>query len=508
MLPSMLPADQAGPTGAMTSTVDLGANSQVQPSDRSLLKAGQPLFGDAKPDSAATRYLFTSTVFLGVGAILWLAGIVSMRFPGFFPISYGRLRPMALIALFLGWLVLGLMAGICYVLPRLTGAPLRGEGLANLGLIASVGVFMVGMVIVLLGYGDGREPFSLPWWWDVPTLGVLLLPAMVVFPSLRHRREESVYPTLWFVASGALWLPSLYLIGNIPGLRSLASSLADLVFSAGYLNVWALGVATGLAYYVVPKASGQPLANRQLARVGFWSVLFGAVWMGPAQLVAGPAPEWLQGVASVLGLALPVGAAANTVNFAITVGPQWKEISRKPVLLAAMVGSGLGSLTATVAAIAGFRSAAVLVGFTTFWEGILHLLLFGAVALLFASFAWHAIPNLVGRSLRSESRALWLVRRNTLAAGFTALFLVFGGLAAGYGWAGAAFSGQFENTGAGWAITATLPGVLNLLAVVVALLGTWYTIGLSLSIYQSLTSGHPTMQEVLKVAPSGGGVDE
>jgi cytochrome c oxidase cbb3-type subunit 1 len=389
------------------------------------------------------------------------------------------------------------MAGICYVLPRLTASLLHGSGIAQLGLVAAVGVVLGGVAIVLLGYGDGREPFGFPWWWDLPTLGVLSLPALVVFPSLRHRQEPIIYPTLWFVAGGALWLPALYIIGNLPGVRSLATTLGDLVFSAGFINVWGIGLATGLIYYVVPKASGQPLFNRQLARVGFWSLMFGSIWMGPAQLVAGPAPEWLQGVAAVLGLALPVGAMANIVNLALTIGPEWMGIGRKPVLLSAMIGSGLAALGSIMIAIAGFRSAGVVVGFTPYWEGVIHLLLFGAAAFLFAALAWQAVPNLVGRSLHSASVAIRVVRRGALAAGATSLFLFLAGLAAGYGWAGTGFTRLLKPLGPGWVELSVLPSVLSLLAVLTALLGTWYSVRLALSIYQSLASGRPTIQEVL-----------
>lgn len=451
----------------------------------------------AKPDSAATRHLFTSTVFLGVGALLWLASLAAMRFPGLLPISAGRLRPMAMIAVMLGWLVLGLAAGIYYLLPRLTGAPLRAEGLANLTLAASVGTFGVAIVLVGLGFGDGREPFAIPWWWDLPVLGVLCVPALVTLRSLGERRESTVYPSLWFMVAGVTWLPVLYVAGNLPGLTPLAVALGDLAFTAGFLHVWAVGVATGLAYYVVPKVSGQPLANRQLARVGFWSLLFGAVWMGPVQLVAGPAPEWLQGVASVLGLAIPVAAIANAVNLALTVGPEWRNIGRRPILAAAVAGSGMAAIAGIVTGIAGFRSAAVLMAFTPFWEGVIYLLLFGAVILLFAAFAWQAIPNLVGRTIDSEVRAATLVRRITFAAGGTFLFLVLGGTTAGYGWTGAAYSGLVENVGEGWGQTAGLPGVLAGIAVLFGLLGLLVQLGLCLSIYRSFTSGRATVQEVL-----------
>jgi cytochrome c oxidase cbb3-type subunit I len=451
----------------------------------------------ARRDSAATRHLFTSTAFLGIGALLWLGSMAAMRFPALFPISAGRLRPMAMIALMLGWLVLGLAGGVYYLLPRLTGASLRGEGLANLALAASVGTFAVAIVLVGLGFGDGREPFAIPWWWDVPVLGVLAVPALVTLLSLRERRESTVYPSLWFMIAGVTWLPVLYVAGNLPGLRSLAIALGDLAFSAGFLHVWALGVATGLAYYVVPKASGQPLANRQLARVGFWSLLFGAAWMGPAQLVAGPTPEWLPAVAAVLGLAIPVASTTNAVNLALTVGPEWRNIGRRPILAAAVAGSAMAAVAGIATAIAGFRSAAVLVAFTPFWDGVIYLLMLGAVILLFASFAWLAIPTLVGRMIDSQKRATRLVRRITFAAGGTFLFLTLAGLAAGYGWTGAAYSGLVENFGEGWAETSGLPSLLFGIALLFGTLGLLAQLGLCASIYRSLTSGRATIQEVL-----------
>ena len=451
----------------------------------------------ARPDSAATRYLFTSTAFLGVGSLLWLASMAAMRFPALFPISAGRLRPMAMIALFLGWLVVGLAGGIYYLLPRLTGSSLRAEVLANLTLAASAGTFLIAIVLVGLGFGDGREPFAIPWWWDLPVLAVLGVPAFVTMSSLAERRESTVYPSIWFMVAGATWLPVLYVVGNLPGLRSLAIVLADQAFTAGFVHVWALGVAIGLAYYVVPKASGQPLANRQLARVGFWSLLFGAVWMGPAQLVGGPAPEWLQGVASVLGLAIPVASVANAVNLALTVGPEWKNLGRRPILASAVAGSAMAAIAGIATAIAGFRSAAVLVAFTPFWDGVMYLLLFGGVILLFASFAWLAIPTLVGRMIDSQQRASRLVRSTIFAAGGAFLFLVLAGLAGGYGWTGAAYTGLVENFGEGWGQTSGLPSLLFGIALLFGVLGLLAQLGLCASIYRSLTSGRATIQEVL-----------
>ncbi|MGH8924243.1 MAG: cbb3-type cytochrome c oxidase subunit I [Acidimicrobiia bacterium] len=448
------------------------------------------------PDTAASRYLFAATAFLGLGAILWLAALASTRFPGLLPLTFGHLRAMASIVLFLGWLVLGLSSAIFYLLPRLTGAPLQLEKQLNLALPVAVTVVLVGVAVIGLGFGDGGEPFALPWWWDLPVLALTALPLGPALLTMRARTEGVVYPSLWFALAGALWLPVLYLIGNIPLVSSLAHALSDLVFTAGFLNVWAVGVATGAAYYVVPKTSGQPLASRQLAKVGYWSLLFGAIWMGPAQLAAGPLPEWLQAIAAVLGLALPLSAVANATNLALTVRARWP--ANEPVVLAALAGSSLVALASLLAGLASFRSAAVLVGFTVFWEGIYVLFLAG-IALLFAAFAWQAIPNLVGRTLASTERALKVVRLIAISGVATGLLLVLAGVIGGLSWSGAGFTGVFDNVGTGWLQSSGLPGIFVGLSVLAGLFLTWSLLGLAVSIYRSLTSGRATVQEVLVI---------
>ncbi|MFN2485073.1 MAG: cbb3-type cytochrome c oxidase subunit I [Acidimicrobiia bacterium] len=447
-------------------------------------------------DTAATRYLFAAAAWLAIGSLTWLAAMLAMRFPGLLPLTFGRLRPMAMIALGLGWLVLGLEAAIFYLLPRLTGAPLALEKQLNRALPLLILIVAAAMAIVGLGLGDGREPFALPWWLDLPVLGLTALALGPTMLTLSKRQEGMVYPSLWFALVGVLWLPVLYLAGNLPGLSALGIALSDALFSAGFLNVWAVGVATGAAYYVVPKVSGQPLANRQLARVGFWSLAFGAVWMGVSQFAAGPQPEWLGGIGGVLGLALPVAGLANTTNLAMTIGQKWPAIGAQPVLKAALAGSSLVTLGSLLAALAGFRSASVLVGLTLFWEGVWVLILSG-VALLFGAFAWQAVPNLVGRSVDRSTHQV--VKRLSIGGVGTGLLLVLAGYTSGVAWSGAGFSGAFETTGAGWSAGVGLAGIFSGLALAVFVYLTWGMIGLALTIYRALTSGKATVQEVLVV---------
>ena len=117
------------------------------------------------PDTAAKWHIIVSTAFLALAGVVWVVGMVELRFSGTLtgPFSYGRIRPIALLLAVMGWLTLSLAGGIYYVLPRLTGTRMRGEALALAGGVGTAVVTVVGALVVLLGGGDGTGPFSLPW---------------------------------------------------------------------------------------------------------------------------------------------------------------------------------------------------------------------------------------------------------------------------------------------------------------------------------------------------------
>ena len=166
---------------------DLNARRRTSQSDpgppgrlRGLLAAG------ARPDSAATRHLFT------VHRLPWrrgaaLAGIdgrhaLPRAVPDLGRTACDRWRRSRCL---LGWLVLGLAGGIYYLLPRLTGASLQAEGLANLALAASAGTFAdrhrAGRDSALATAGS---PSRFPGGGTCPVLGVLSVPAVVTMRSL------------------------------------------------------------------------------------------------------------------------------------------------------------------------------------------------------------------------------------------------------------------------------------------------------------------------------------
>lgn len=463
-----------------------------------------PVAEERQPDSptsddTALSHLVVSTLFLGLGAALVVLTQVGSIFPDLFtgPLTYGRLRPAAMAAVMLGWLVPAFVGGAYYVLPRLTGTRLWNTRLADLGLVAVAGLTLIGMVVVMLGLGDGVEPLGFPAWLDVPVVISLLIPLVVSVQTVRRRVQQGGYVSIWFVLAGLAWLPLLYTVGNLPGLAALGTELGAAHFTAGFITLWVATMGSGIALYTVVKASDRPLAGRQLAQAGFWSLAFAGSWAGVSRLAFGPTPDWVDPVAAVFGLAFPVGAVAVAATLALTLEGDRATVAERPAVASALAGSGLMVVTAAASSIAAFRAPAALVGLTEYWDGVAYLGLLGAGSLLVASLLYHAVPSITGKKLFSFELARRHIRLVVAGVGLTSLLLMAAGVVRGFGWTGGSFSGAFADYGPGWGESAGPADLLAGLAILTGLVGLVGQGALVLNILRTLTSGHPDTAEVL-----------
>lgn len=412
------------------------------------------LGGGSDEDRLAVTHFLIGAVFLVVGGALQLFSLFTLRFASLSPISYGRLEPAANLTLMIGFAAISLVGGVYYVLPRLTGARLRQGRLGGLALLGMAGLTALGVVAIFFGFGDGGQPLGLPWWLDIPLAAVLFIPAMLTVDTIRNRVEQRSFVTLWFVMGGVVWLPLLYvahLVTEIPGVSAVTFAYGEVFFSAGFVTMFLVTVGSGLVYYTTVKELDVPLASRQLALVGFWSLGFAAVWWGSAQLLFGPAPGWVAGVTAALGLAWPIGTLANAANVTMTLEGSWSGLGEKPSVLSGVLGLYLAFGVAAVAALAGFRSLGSVTSLTGFWEAIEYVSLAGVGTLLVSSVAFSAIPRMVGRELESASRARRFHRLTI--GGSVGLLISMGaaGILSGYSWIAGSNSAAYIDAGEGWA---------------------------------------------------------
>jgi len=466
------------------------------------------LGGGSAEDRLAVTHFLVGAVFVIIGGGLQLFSLVALRFGYLFPISYGRVEPAANLALMIGFAVISLVGGIYYVLPRLTGTRLAAGRLGALGLLGMSGLTALGLLAIFLGFGDGGQPLGLPWWLDVPMAGVLFAPALVTIQTIRARTEQRSFVTLWFVIGGVVWLPLLYvayLVTHLSGVSAVTVAFAETFFSAGFVTMFLVTVGSGLVYYTAVKERNVPLASRQLALVGFWSLGFAAAWWGAAQLLFGPGPGWVAGVAAALGLAWPIGALANAANISMTLEGSWTGLGEKPAVLSGVLGLYLTVGVAVVAALAGFRSVGSVTSLTPLWEAVEYVSLAGVGTLLVSSASFGGLPRMLGRELETAHKARRFQRLTV--AGSVGLLISMGaaGILAGYSWVAGSNSAAYINAGDGWAAGIgttydTLMFVALLFAIVLyAGLGGYASI-----IFGTVARGKSMPQEVLVSKESSG----
>lgn len=459
------------------------------------------LGGGSTEDRLAVTHFLVGAVFLILGGALQLLSLIALRFANLLPVSYGRIEPAANLALMIGFATISLVGGVYYVLPRLTGTRLAGAGLAGLGLLGMAGLTGLGLVAIFLGFGDGGQPLGLRWWLDIPLAGVLFIPALITINTIRHREEQRSFVTVWFVLGGVVWLPLLYvahLVTHLPGVSSVTAAYAQTFFTAGFVTMFLVTVGSGLIYYTTVKEMDLPLASRQLALVGFWSLGFASVWWGAAQLLFGPGPGWVAGVAAALGLAWPIGALANAANVSMTLEGSWTGLGEKPAVLSGVLALYLAVGIAIVAALAGFRSVAAVTSLTAFWEAVEYVSLSGLAALLVSGVTFAGLPRMVGRQLVNPRKARRFQRLTV--AGSVGVLIAMGaaGIVTGYSWIAGSNSGAYVDTGEGWA--AGLAATQDTLIFVALVFGLILFAGLGgyvSIIFSTVARGKAIPQEVL-----------
>ncbi len=458
------------------------------------------LGGGADEDRLAATHFLLGAAYAVIGGLLQALALFALRFDDLLPISFGRLESMANLTLIIGFAVISLVGGIYYVTPRITGTRLRYAAIARLGLLGLAALVALGDLLLALGLGSGRQPFGLAWWANIPIAALLVIPAIVTLGTVSQRQEQRSFVSLWFIIGGVIWLPLVYIAhfyGDLPGVDAVGGAFADQFVTAGILTMFVITVGSGLVYYTVIKELDVPLASRQLGVMGFWSIGIAGSWWGISQLVFGPGPDWITGVAAALGLAFPIGALINAVNVSLSVEGHWDRVADRPGVASGILGLFLAVVLAALASFAAFPTIGSVTALTAFWEAIEYGALLGVGSLLVAGVTFEALPRLSGRRLPSQDRARTFNRLTLVGAGGVVVTLAAAGLISGYSWLGGSNSAAFVDAGEGWAAGAGAAEVLTLIAVgfgVITLLG---QLAYASVIAGTLFSGEAVPQEML-----------
>lgn len=384
-----------------------------------------------EPGSAARRFFLSAVVWLIVPVFIGLFTATLLYAPvvqTYVPMeiraafNFGRLRPAHVNIAIFGWLSMAYAGAMLFLTPRLAGAPLYSERLGNLTMVLW-NVMMVGALISLpLGFTQGREYAEMVWPLDVLFLVIFALMAVNIWMTVARRTEKQLYISLWhFMLSTLLILP-VYFIGNKVWPLYFSSGQLTLDFSGAYygmnddiinyfyvhnlFNTWFTTGGIGLALYLLPKLTGNPLYSHRLAIWGFWTV-----WTGQHHQLYSPSPYWLQTLTIIFSILAAIPTSLFLFNFFMTMRGAWHLAVTDIRLRWFVVGVIFWGLTCVQGVAQSFPSFSLLIHFTNWVVGHSHLAFVGDYTFWMFPLIYLILPVVTGRRIFSHALAeahFWL----------------------------------------------------------------------------------------------------
>lgn len=405
-------------------------------------------------DSASKNFLVSSCVWLTVATTV--GGIVAAKFifPYFLKgipyLSFGRLRPIHTNGVLFGWLSMAYVGAIFYIVPKLLGTSLWSELLGNLTCLIWNILLVLAVVTLACGMNQGVEYAELIWPLDLVVVLAFILVNINVWMTFKKRTYGSLYVSLWYILASLLWTPLVYIIGNgtlfpITYTGGIASTntpytgvnhaVINWFYGHNVIGLWFTTVGVGIAYFLLPALTKNPIYSHRLGLIGFWVIAFVYVWTGQHHLLYGPGPDWLETVAIVFSVSLLIPVITVLTNFWGTLKGKWQlffdDLSTKWLIF----GGWWYFLTCLQGPLTNaLRPVSKIVHFTNWIVGHAHLALLGAFTYILFSFIYYVWPRLTGKEL-NKKLGLWHFWLTTIGLIIFMMSLWIAGLIQGTLWA-------------------------------------------------------------------------
>lgn len=377
--------------------------------------------------------LTAAVLWLLVGSALGLVASIKLHAPDWLVdsawLTFGRIRPMHLNVVAYGWSSLAGIGVSLWLIPRLLKTGLVGANYALAGAaLWNVGV-LAGVVAIATGRSAGLEWLEFPW--QSATL-LAVGGALVGVPlllTLLQRRARHLYVSVWYIGSGLLWFPIMFVVANFPGLHfGVQQATMNWWFGHNVLGLWFTPIGLAAAYYLIPKVLGKPIHSYNLSLLGFWGLAFFYSQVGGHHLIGGPVPSWLVTASIVQSVMMLVPVVAVAVNQHFTVLGNFRALVYSPTLRFVVLGAMLYTLASVQGSLEALRAVNTVTHFTHFTVAHAHLGMYGFFSMIMFGAIYFIMPRIVNWEWpypRLIAVHFWLV-----VAGFAVYFV---GLTAG-GW--------------------------------------------------------------------------
>ena len=397
-----------------------------------------------KPQSAALAFLVAGAAWFVVGALYGMVSAIHLVSPEFFSnipwLVFGRGRPIHVNTMLYGFTGTMLIGCGLYYLPALLRTRLWSEPLGWVSFLLWNLTVASGPLCFSFGYTQGREYSEYVWLADVSlVLAVVCLLCNLVL-TIADRNEQQLYVSVWYFVAALLWTACNYPIGNVmwhPATGAMPG-LIDSIF------LWFWGhnlpgllitpLATGAAYFVIPRVARTPLNSHTLSLAGFWMLVALYTHIGGHHVLQSPIPNWLKTVSVVDSIAMVIPVSIVVLNLWLTARQEGARIWGDPAARLVMGGIAWYLVTCIQGPLQSLPYLQRVTHFNNWTVGHAHIAMLGFGGYIALGAMWHIIPLVTGRSIYSQR--LVSLQFGLLSFGLTGFFLVLtaAGLIQGSAW--------------------------------------------------------------------------
>ena len=394
--------------------------------------------------ATAKGFCLTSAFWMMVATFYGLLGATELIAPDLTAniggIVFGRVRPTHVNLVLFGFVTPGLLGAAFYFFPRLLRTELYSE---KLGVATAVcwNLALVGVVASLaMGATQGREYAELIWPIDMAVVVVFAMVFINLIMTVKQRKEPVLYVSVWYVLAAIVLTACTYSLGNViwrPDTGALVGIPdAILLWFYGH-NIFGLlltPLSAAVAYYVIPRATRNPLYSHTLSLLGFWALIVVYTHIGTHHLLQVPVPTWLKIVAIVDSIAMVIPVMAFLINIWYTAKGKLGEIHADVGAKFVFTGTIMYFFVSIQGSMMSLPDVQRVTHFNNWVVAHAHIGVLGFAGMIALGGLYYVIPKISGRPLFSRFLAdfqYWMVLIGMV--GFTVV-LTIAGLIQGNAW--------------------------------------------------------------------------
>ncbi|GFO67646.1 membrane protein [Geomonas limicola] len=397
-----------------------------------------------KPQSAALAFLIAGAVWFVVGALYGMVSAIHLVAPEFFSnipfLVFGRERPIHVNTMLYGFTGTMLTGCGLYYLPALLRTRLYSEPLGWLSFLFWNLTVASGPLGFSFAYTQGREYNEYIWIADISLMLAVVLLIYNLVMTIVQRTEQQLYVSVWYFVAAFLWTAGNYPISNVVWHPSTGAmpGLIDSIF------LWFWGhnlpgllitpLATGAAYFVIPRITRTPLNSHTLSLAGFWFLVALYTHIGGHHVLQSPIPNWLKTVSVVDSIAMVVPVSIVVLNLWLTARQEGQRVWGDPAGRLVMGGIVWYLITCIQGPLQSLPYLQRVTHFNNWTVGHAHIAMLGFGGYIALGAMWHILPLVSGREIYSQR--LVNLQFGLITFGLTAFFLVLttAGLIQGSAW--------------------------------------------------------------------------